>query len=552
MARRPFGLLFATLWTLGTLAGCSRVGTTASGGGANGRVNAWTRPGVLRIVNLVEPDTLNPLLGNSQIDSDLANFWGGMLLNWSDKNEFVPELATEVPTLANGGISADGKTIVYHLRPGVLWHDGKPFTANDVVFTWHAVLNKSNNVTSTVGYDIVSGIDVRDPHTIAVHLKSAWAPFVASFFAPSATPYPILPEHLLAGYADINRVPFNSQPVGTGPFIVERWHRGSRIVFRANPKYWRGVPKLRTITYEAIPNENTVETLLQTHEADLDYNSPSTKISQSRAIAGYRTTLTAFTQFGQLALNERTPALADVRVRKALWYALDIPAIIRDVTHGVDVPGHTDQPTFSWAYNPDIPRYPFDAARAGALLDAAGWKRGSDGIRVKNGARLTLTVAGISGSAVGDAVDALAQRNWHDAGIDLQLKNFTSSLAFASFGEGGILQTGKFDIAFFSWLNGTDPDDSVQYMCDQFPPHGQNIGHFCNREFDRQERIALGSNDRAVRKRAYDAAQRIWADEVPAVIPWFVRRISVANADLKNYRPAHAVTSFWNPYDWTI
>ncbi|GAC1304622.1 MAG: peptide ABC transporter substrate-binding protein [Vulcanimicrobiaceae bacterium] len=551
MARPSLAAAATCVSLVAALAGCSRVGD-GSGGGANGRHHAWTKPGTLRIVNLVEPDTLNPLLGNSQIDSDLANLWGGMLLNWSDANEFVPELATEVPTLANHGVSADGKTIVYHLRRHVTWHDGKPFTAADVVFTWHAVLNKKNNVGSTVGYDIVERIDARDPYTIAVHLKAAWAPFVASFFAPSATPYPILPAHLLARYADINRVPYNRAPIGTGPFTVERWTRGSKIVFRANPHYWRGAPKLQSVTYEAVPNENTVETLLQTHAADLDYNSPASKIAQTRAIEGYVTTLTPFTQYGQLALNARTPALSDVRVRSALWYALDVPSLLRDVTHDVDIPGDTDQPSFSWAYDPAVPHHTFDPKRAAALLDAAGWKRGADGMRARAGTRLSLTAAGVTGSAVGDAVEALAQRNWHDAGIDVGIKNYTSSLYFASYGENGILQNGKFDIAFYSWVNGVDPDDSVQYMCDQMPPKGQNVFHYCDPAFDRQERIALASNDRATRKRAYAAAQRIWATDVPAIVTWFVRRISVANDDLKGYRPAHAVSSFWNPYEWSI
>jgi peptide/nickel transport system substrate-binding protein len=125
-------------------------------------------------------------------------------------------------------------------------------------------------------------------------------------------------------------------------------------------------------------------------------------------------------------------------------------------------------------------------------------------------------------------------------------------LYFASYGAGGILQTGKFDAAFFSWINGTDPDDSVNWMCDQFPPRGQNIYHLCDRALDAAERSALGSNDRAVRKEAYWKIQSILAERVPAVITWYNRRISVANSDLKNYRPAHAVTSFWNSYEWQI
>ncbi len=539
---------FAALFSLTVAAGCARVGSH----GAASAGNPWTHHGLLRIVNVNEPDTLDPVVGNSQTDAELAQFWAGYLFNWSDRNELVPELATEVPTLANGGISRDGKTIVYHLRRGVRWQDGAPFTAADAIFTWHAVMNKQNNVASTVGYDLITAIDVRDDHTLVVHLRRPYAPFVATFLAPSADPYPVLPAHLLAKYPNINQVPFNSKPVGTGPFIVDRWQRGSKIVFRANPQYWRGRPKLDQIWFTPIPDENTIVTLLQSHEADLEYYGAADNYQQLSHIAGTRVDLTPFTQYGQLALNLRTPALSDVRVRRALWYAIDVAGLIRDVSHGVDTPGYTDQPDFLWAYNPHTVHYDYDPARARALLDQAGWKVGAGGTRVKDGQRLSLVVAGVSGSANGNAVNVIVQRDFRDVGIDLQIKTYTSSLFFSSYGAGGILQNSKFDLAFFTWLSGTDPDDSVNWMCDQFPPNGQNIYHFCDPELDRQERIALTSNGRAVRKKAYDAIQGILADRVPAVITWYVRRIAVYNSDLKNYRPAHAVTSFWNAYEWQI
>ncbi len=538
----------ASLLSVLLAGGCARVGTqsaTTSG-------NPWTHHGVLRVVNIQEPDTLDPVVGAEQIDADLAFLWGGFFFDWSDRNEFVPDLATEMPTLRNGGISPDGKTVVYHLRRGVRWHDGAPFSADDVIFTWRAIMNKNNNVSSTVGYDLITAIDKRDDYTVAVHLRHAYAPFIATFFAPSANPYPVLPAHLLAKYPNINQVSFNSQPVGTGPFEVERWQRGNKIVFRANPHYWRGHPKLDRIWYTPVPDENTIVTLLQSHEADLEFYGSAQNYEQLSHIRGTSVALTPFTQYSQLAINVSTRALSDVRVRRALWHAIDVAGLIRNVTHDADTPGYTDQPAFLWAFNPHTVHYDYDPAQARALLDAAGWKVGPGGIRTKGGQRLSLLLAGVSGVAANNAVNVIVQRDFRNIGVDLQIKTYVSSLFFASYGAGGIVQNSKFDLAFFSWSNGTDPDDSVNWMCDQFPPNGQNVYKFCDHALDRQERIALTSNDRAERKKAYDAIQSILADRVPAIITWYVRRISVYNTDLKNYRPAHAVTTFWNSYDWQI
>jgi peptide/nickel transport system substrate-binding protein len=545
LAKPPFRWI-ACLLALAFVAGCTRVG---SGGGPSSG-NPWTHHGLLRIVNISEPDTLNPVVGNFQIDSDLAMLWGGFLFDWNDKNEFVPDLATELPTLENRGIAPDGKTITYHLRPGVTWHDGVPFTADDVVFTWHAIMNKKNNVSSTVGYDLITAIDEPDPHTIVVHLKSSWAPFVATFFSQSSTPFPVLPKHLLAKYDNINQVAFNSQPVGTGPFIVDRWQRGSKIVFHANPHYWRGPPKLKEIWYTPIPSDSTIVTLLQSHEADLEYYASVNDYRELSHIPGTRVVVTPFTQYGVYSLNLKSPVLQQVDVRRALWYGIDSRRILADVTHGLYSPGYTDQPSFLWAYNPNVAHYAYDPVKARALLDGAGWKLGPDGIRQKNGVRMQLVIADSSGNTTSSALDLIAQRDWRDIGIDVSIKTYVTSLFFASYGGGGILQTGKFDVGSFSWLNGVDPDDSTQLMCDQAPPNGQNIAHFCNAEVDAQERLALSSNDRAVRKRAYDRIQAIVADQVPEILNWYVDRIAIANTDLKNYRPA--VTSFWNPWEWDI
>lgn len=529
-------------------AACTKVETTAGSGGRH----PWTIPGVLRIASINDPDTLSPLIGTYQVDTDLSMFWAGYLFNYSDRNELVPELATTVPTLANGGISRDGRTITYHLRKGVTWQDGAPFDAGDVVFTWHSVMNPNNNVGSRVGYDDVTRIDTPDPYTAVVHLRQPFGPFVGTFFTMAATAYPVYPRHLLAQYHDVNRVAYNSAPVGTGPFMVQEWHRGQVLRMVANPHYWRGPPKLKEVDYTVIPDDNTMLTQMQSHAVDLWYLAPSTLYHDETTISGARVVLTPFTQYSRIGFNVSHPNLADVAVRRAIAMATDRKRLIDTVTYGVNLLGEGDQPKFLWAYDPSLRSWPYDPARANALLDSDGWKRGADGIRVKDGRRLRLEIANIAGSATGARMALLMQAAWRQIGIEAEIKNYASSLMLAGYNAGGILQTGKFDVEFSSWVNGIDPDDSTNVMCNQMPPAGQNTYRFCNRTVDAQERIALSSYDQATRKRAYAKIQEILVDQVPFVTTWFWQRIDVVSDDLHGYKPAHAVTTFWNTWEYSI
>ncbi len=546
MKRRVLALLCAAL-----LAGCTQTGSGSTEPTAGAR-HSWTVPNVLRIASLSDPDTLSPLVGEFQVDVDLSMFWAGYLFNYNDRNELVPELATVVPTVANGGVSRDGLTITYHLRRGVLWQDGAPFDADDVVFTWHAVMNPNNDTQTRTGYDLISRIDEPDKFTAIVHLRKPFSPFVNSFFTMSSTPYPVYPKHLLAKYHDLNQIPYNSKPVGTGPFIVSEWHRGQTLRMIANPHYWRGKPKLDEVDYRAIPDENTLTTSVRTHEVDLWYNASATNFPTASNIPGTRVVLTPFTQYSTLGFNAQRPILRELAVRRALTMATDRKRIIDLVTYGVNIPGDADQPAFSWAHNPKLVSLPFDPARARVTLDAAGWKVGPDGIRVKNGQRLQLEYAVTSGNAIGNRVAVLLQSAWKTVGVELEVKTYASALMFANYGAGGIIQSGKFDVHASSWANGIDPDDATSVMCDTFPPKGQNAERYCDPQIDAQERIALTSVDVATRARAYARIQQLLVDDAPSITMWFFRRFDIANVDLKGYRPAHAVTTFWNPWEYQI
>jgi len=528
---------------------CSKVSTQIQPGAAG---HAWIHHGVLRIGENLDPSTLNTELTTDQTTVDLSMFWAGYLFNWNDENQWVPELATEVPTTENGGISKDGLSITYHLRRGVRWHDGAPFGANDVIFTWHAVMNPNNNVGSRLGYDIISRIDKLDDHTIRVHITRPYAPFVATFFSMSSAPYAILPAHLLASLPDINRASYNNLPIGTGPFKVAEWHKGSLIRFVANPDYWRGPPKLTAIEYHIIPSDQTILTQLRTHEIDMEYAASQSQLPSLQGIEGTRVVLNPFTAFAMLGYNLSSPILRDLRVRQALAYATDRDTIIDKAAHGVPLHANSDQPSFLWAYNPDVVKYAYDPVRAGEMLDEAGWKMGADGYRSRDGKRLELYAAGTVGSAIDDVVFGVLQQDWKAIGVDLIEKRYSPAIMFANYAAGGIIQTGKYDIAFFGWANGVDPDDSAFTMCDQWPPNGQNVYHYCNPQLDTAERIALSVYRQAERKKQYDLIQRLLAADQPFLVLWFNRRLGVVSTDLTGFRPAHAVTEFWNTWEWSI
>lgn len=531
------------------LAACTRVSTST---GPTTAGNPWTHHGTLRMGEILDPDNLNPVIGQQQTDVDLSMFWAGYLFNWNDRNEWVPELATQVPTLDNGGISKDGLAITYHLRKGVRWQDGAPFGADDVIFTWQAVMNPSNNVGSRLGYDDITHIDKRDAYTIVVHLRKPYAPFVASFFTMGSTPYCVLPKHLLGGMHDINRAAYNNLPIGTGPFRVAEYRKSTLIRFVANPHYWRGPPKLKVIEYHIIPDDNTILTQLETHEVDFEYAAPHSQAPTLAAIPGTHMELTEFTSFAMIAFNNQGPILQDVRVRRALAYATDRQAFINKVAHGIPIAADTDQPRFLWAHNPEVTRYQYDRAKAAALFDEAGWKLGPDGVRARNGVRLELLATALAGDVSSRAIFTLLAQQWKAVGVDLSVKNYPSSLLMAAAQVGGIIENGKYDVSLFSWINGVDPDDSAFTMCDQWPPQGQNNFRFCDPRLDAQERIALTRYDRPTRKAAYDRIQALLAEDEPFIVVWFNRRVTVYNTDFKNYKPAHAVTQFWNTWEWEI
>jgi peptide/nickel transport system substrate-binding protein len=526
---------------------CSKPATTTTSGGGT------AQGGTLRVDLYAEPTSLNPLLPTNTAENFIASLAFDLLVTLDDKGNEVPDLAQVVPTLQNRGISRDGLTITYHLRHNVKWQDGAPFTSADVKFSWQAVMNPNNNVVERRGYDQVKSVDTPDDYTIVFHLKQPFAPFVDTVFGESDDPFRIVPKHILGKYPNINQVPFNQLPIGTGPFKVARWIHGDHIEYVANPNYFRGAPKLKGINVYIVPDGNTQEARLRAHDTDLAIDIATQNLNNVRVrpTAGLKGILVKGPSYNSISLNLSHPPLDDVQVRKAILYAIDNKRVIDTLTYGTAVPAAADLSDFYWAYDPNVTKYPHDLAKAQSLLDAAGWKRGANGMREKDGRPLSLQLVYGQGNATSRQLGVQVQSYLRAAGIDVQIKTYPYSLLYATKALGGILNSGKFDLALYSWISGADPDDSSQWMCDLTPPDGNNISHYCNPKLDAAERDALGTFDRNRRKKDYSITQSLLTSDAAAVFQYYQRRRYAVNERVQNFLP-NGVSEGWNAYQWSV
>jgi peptide/nickel transport system substrate-binding protein len=504
--------------------------------------HSYTQPHVLRYATAEDIGTLNPHLSSQGAVGLLASLTMAWLVKSGPHNEPVPELATAVPTRANGGISADGRTITYHLRRGVTWSDGAPFDADDVVFSIKTIQNPATNEVGRDGWDAIDRVDEPDKYTVVLHLAKPYSTYAYTFFSSIGANPCVLPKHLLGALATINDAPYNALPVGIGPFRYVAWHRGDSVELEANPAYFRGLPKLQRIVFKIVPDRNTVLTQLQTHELDLWLPVSANFYDRAKAIAGVEVQREPSFTYDHLDFNVSHPVVAEAAVREALRYAIDRESIRLKVRHGL---GSLSENIFGPTH-PDthqIPLVPFDLGKAKALLDRAGWTPGPDGIRRKKGLRLELVVAIPSGAPDTDAVIELIRQTWLQAGVALDVRHYPANLLFALEADHGILNSGLFDVTYFAYPLDGSGDVSTLFSCAAIPPAGENIRRYCDPVAERAMNAFKIEYD-AAKQRPYDGtlADRI-AEQAPEVVIDIRDAIFAYNSDLKNFHP-NAVAAF--------
>jgi len=507
---------------------------------ADDQRHAWTIPGTLRIGINTAPTNLNPIYSTAGTEAFVESLVFDGLVYALPDGTIEPVLATTVPTTANGGISHDGLTITYHLRHDVHWQDGAPFTSADVAFTQAAIMNPANNVVVRQPYDHVVRIDTPDRFTVIVHLKAPYAPFVINWNASA-----VLPAHLLAGKHDLNNDPFNGAPIGTGAFRMTRWDRGNSISLTANPAYFDGPPGLQRIEVVLFPDTAPEEIAIRTHQIDWLFEPDAPAAAQLENDPDVRIERLDVNEEDGVYINVTRALMRDVRVRRALSLAIDRAGLAAKLGHGYLVAATGDIPSFLWAYDSSL-RAPYDPARARALLDAAGWKPGADGIRTRNGTRLTLTYLFATGLPLQAGYAVQIAASLRAIGVDVQLKSLAPNILYASNGPGF---GGDFDLSYTPWYGLPDPDDSQLFLCANVAPRGNNWSRWCNPEFEKWTTIALTHVDRATRKAAYAHVERVILDDVPEIVTDWRIDAEPISIDLRGFRDHD---TYARPYRWSI
>ena len=478
-----------------------------------------------------DPNSLDTIR-NTPFGWALGPLTQGYLFLVDDRGALVPDRALAVPSLANGGISADGRTITYRIRAG-RWSDGRPFDAHDVGFTIDALRNPKTAVPDTSAVAAIASYEIPNAGTLVVHLRTPSAPFVTSFLSEGASdPFSILPRHIAAHYASLDRSSLDTDPVGLGPFRVTQWLRGERLRFERNPYYWRGPARSAVIRVLVEPSPATRLLLARTGEADA-VDLPGPLVDAARAFPGIRIAAVTTNIVDYLQLNLRSPVLRNMRARVAIAQAIDRRRLAADVYRSTLVP--TDSVQID-------PRY-----RATRRMPA--WAPHDRGAAASPPARaLDFAIASNWRNSTGAAVAITA--DLAAAGFSPTIRGYSQAAFWGAKDAGGVLENGRYDLALTSWSPGLDPDRSYLFGCAATPPGGGNSMYFCDRGYDRDEWLGARSYDPRVRATFYrDAANRLVA-ALPILPLGFERRIYAVNERLLGFRPNVLGRDFWNAWQF--
>ncbi|WP_027255073.1 peptide ABC transporter substrate-binding protein [Planktothrix agardhii] len=465
----------------------------------------------LKLLYWQAPTILNPHLSTGFKDSEASRITLEPLASFNNELELVPFLAAEIPTLENGGIAKDGKSVTWKLKKNVNWSDGKPFTADDVIFTYEFISNPKVGTTTSGTYEIIKNIEKIDDHTIKINFKSVTPGWYSVFVGTEGM---ILPRHIFQAYNGENarQAPGNLKPIGTGPYRVVEFKPGDVVVYEANPNF----REAKQLGFERLELKgggdaaSAARAVLQTGDADYAYNlqvesnvlKPLEATGKGKIISNFGALMERIL-INQTDPNKTTPDgersslkfphpfFSDPKVRQALSLAIN-REIIANQLYGI-----LGKSTSNFVVNPaqvvsPNTTYQFNLEKAAKLLDEAGWKdTNNNGIRDKNGVEMNL-VFQTSVNPLRQKTQEVIKQSLEKLGMKVELKSIDPSVYFSG-DPANPDTTERFaaDLQLFSTGN-TNPDPTAYlktYTCDQIPQKannwiGNNYSRYCNPEYD--------------------------------------------------------------------
>lgn len=502
-----------------------------------------------------EPDSLNPMYTTMTFAGYTIGLYLAPAWNLDENLNPNPVLVAEIPSVDNGGISADGTTFTLKLREGMTWSDGEPIDSADFAFTHEMVVSPSNTPLSTSPWDRIGSIETPDATTVVVTFDTPYAPWLGLFSY-------VLPEHVLRPVFEadgtLDTAAFNRAPsVASGPYVFESWDVGNFMRFTANSSFAGGTPIIETMVVRFITEDAPYVQSLIAGDSQIGTFVPFDQVPALEA-AGLTVLLLPSGYNEAWFLNAGPgahPAMADVNVRKAIALGFDRFGVVNDLLLGATYPSSSFWEGTPYA-NPNLDAVPYDPAMAAQLLDEAGWvDSDGDGVRDKDGEKLSLRFI-TNTRGIRRDIQAVAQQQLGEIGIEIALENFPSDIFFNGYADGGPAARGEYDIAEWSASVGSFPDpDTDRFVCSQIPsdesPSGGNWTYYCDPEMDALFAQQVTQTDYEERIATFHAIDELIYNSYTWVGVWFDADVWVVGSGLLNVN-LNGVTPFFDVVNWDV
>ena len=513
-----------------------------------------------------EPDILVPGLGgNLAVSTEIQQALFAGAVRFNEQWQLTPQAAREVPTLGNGQwkLLPGGKMqLTWHLRP-LRWQDDVPVDAEDFVFTHRAIMNDKVPVISRNFERRVENVYAPSADTIVVTYKEHYA-----YANTGIIQWGPWPRHLLEkAYRDnpggLDKLAYGNDPkatIGSGPYRIVSWQKGSSIVAEASPTYTVERPRVRRIVWRIITDTNTL--VANMLSGSIDAITPigvsfdqaiQLEQQQTQRRLAEKVLYTPGLIWEHVDLNIDTPKLKDKRVRQALLYALDRQAMVASLFQGKQQVADSYLPPKHYGFNPKLMKYAPNPDRAKQLLAEAGWTPGPDGVlRNAAGERFVITIGTTAGNRVREDVEQILQSQWRKVGVELRVNNQPARVFF-----GETTRHRQFELAMYSWVFAPIADCETLYTSDNVPSaanayNGQNYSGFSNAEMDKLCHAIPTELDESKRVALLRRTQEIMADEMPVLPLYFRVDVTSIKQGLQNWKPTGLGGSqvTWNAAQW--